>query len=164
MSTRTPSQIGRGSNVKGKRFQAAVAKAIRTHFPQAVSGRDNGYRTAAFTARDTGDLARAGGELFWSLKDVERAASFPPGMILDWLSEATVKGGGLLPILVIKRKGHTDPLRSWCWLWLHDMAALLGVGGCGITDVPMMVELGHLLGVLAVAGCTDAVPDVVQAV
>lgn len=162
MTEKTASQRGKSANVKGKLFQSSVAKAIRPWFPEAISGRDNGYRTRDFTAPDTGDLARAGANLFWSLKNVEAALTMPPGMIMGWMQEATEKGLGRIPLVVVKRKGHANPLRSWCWVWLPDLAHLLGSGAAFLDEdtdrYPMMMELGFVLDLLARAGHTDLCP------
>ena len=119
-AAKTPSQRGRFSRNKGARFQRDIAKAIRPWFPDARSGRDNGSATTS----DTGDLAMAGPDLYWSLKDDDAGFSSPPGLIAAWMAEARDKAAGRLPLLVQKRRGHADPLMSWCWLQLDDLVLL----------------------------------------
>jgi hypothetical protein len=144
---RTRSQIGRSSRAKGNRFEVAVANAIRPWFPDVRRSRDNGSATTT----DTGDLAGTPGA-YWSLKDVAAARTDPPGLIGGWLAEATAKCDGAVPLLVVKRAGHTDPLMSWCWLWLDDLLTLGGF--TGLQHVPVRMELRHVLDLLAAVGRT----------
>lgn len=145
---RTPSQVGRASRAKGAAFERAVTNAIRPWFPAVRRSRDNGSTTTT----DTGDLADAG-PFWWSLKDDKAGDTSPPGLIDQWMTEAATKGDGRTPLLVQKRRGHADPLRSWCWLWLDDLAHLLG--GPPVSDgaaCPVRMELRHVLHLLALLG------------
>lgn len=149
MTTRTASQIGRASRDKGARFERAVATAIKPWFPDVRRSRDNGSTSTS----DTGDLADAGPGLFWSLKDDKSGDTSAPGVIDAWLTEATVKGEGRIALLVQKRRGHADPLRSWTWLWLDDLVHL--TGGKAVSDdaaSAVRMELEFVLHVLAAAG------------
>lgn len=164
MTDRSISQIKRGARAKGLNFQSATARELRPWFPEARSERNNGFRSATHVAADAGDLGGAGDRLFWSLKNVEAATALPSGTILGWLNEAREKGRGRIPLLVIKRKGHTSPLRSWCWWWLSDLHCAM-TGECYAErpphdDVPVMMELQHALQVLVEAGLTDTIPEV----
>ena len=152
MSTpRSRSAIGRASRAKGARFEVAVANAIRPYFPEIRRSRDNGSATTS----DTGDLAGTHSELYWSLKDVAAARTEPPALLAGWLHEAVLKGACRLPLIVVKRRGHADPLSSWCWLRISDVAALLDADArrtflAGHT--PVRMELRHVLDLLAAAG------------
>ncbi len=144
---RTRSQVGRASRAKGNRFEVAVANAVRPWLPDVRRSRDNGSANAS----DTGDLAGTPG-IYWSLKDVAAAANEPPALIEGWLVEATKKGDGALPLLVIKRRGSVDPLRAHCWMWLDHLAHLLGADVPPETDAAVRMELEHVLDLLAAAG------------
>ena len=147
-AARTRSQIGRASRDKGARFERAVANAVRPWFPDVRRSRDNGSATTT----DTGDLADTGPGLFWSLKDVAAARTDPPGLIGGWLDEATAKCDGALVLIVQKRAGHADPLRSWAWLWLDDLVRL--VQGCNVPEPlgSVRMELRQVLDLLVAAG------------
>jgi hypothetical protein len=143
---RTRSQIGKASRAKGAAFERAVANAIRPWFPDVRRSRDNGSATTT----DTGDLVGTPG-VYWSLKDVAAARTDPSGLIAGWLAEAAEKADGAVPLLVIKRAGHADPLASWCWLWLDDI-------GPSLPHIPTRMELRHALDLLAAAG-GEQTPD-----
>jgi len=148
-ATRTRSQIGRSSRNKGTAFERAVANAIRPWYPNVKRSRDNGSAQTV----DTGDLA--GTPIFWSLKDVKAAQTEPPALIDGWLHEAVVKAGGAIPLLVIKRAGHSDPLMAHCWLRISDVALLLDADGRTAFlagHAPVRMQLRHALDLLAVAG------------
>lgn len=157
-AARTPSQIGRASRAKGGKYQRDVARAIRPWFPDAESGRVNGWRSATHVSADEGDLAKTAPGLFWSLKNVDRAATDPASLILAWMAEAREKAAGRVALLVQKRSGYADPLASWCWLRLRDLLELsfpesvpfayLGPSG----DEPVRMEFRAVLSLLAAAG------------
>lgn len=119
-AAKTRSQLGKMSRNKGAAFQKHLARAIRPWYPDARSGRDNG---SAHTT-DAGDLAETSPDLYWSLKDDAAGFSSPPGLIAAWMAEAREKANGKLPLLVQKRRGHADPLMSWCWLPLDELVHL----------------------------------------
>lgn len=148
---RTRSRIGRASRAKGAQFEVAVANAVRPWWPDVRRSRDNGSATTS----DTGDLAGTHSELYWSLKNVAAARTEPPGLLASWLHEAVLKGACRLPLVVVKRHGHADPLSSWCWLRISDVAALLGAdGGRAFLagHFPVRMELRHALDLLVAAG------------
>lgn len=145
VTARTPSQIGRASRDKGARFERQVAKALLPWFPEVRRSRDNGSATTS----DTGDLV--GTPLFWSLKDDKAGDTSPPGLIAAWLDEAVSKCEGRVALLVQKRRGHVDPLRSWCWLALDDLAHLLG-GKFPAHPAAVRMELISVLTLIAAAG------------
>lgn len=153
--TRTRSQIGRASRDKGARFERAVTKAIQPWFPDVRRSRDNGSATTS----DTGDLADTGPGLWWSLKDVAAARTDPPALIAAWLAEATAKAAGRIPLLVTKRSGHADVLRSWVWLSLDDLTWLAVCDRGVLVLAPVRMELRHVLHLLAAAGYTQGDPD-----
>ena len=148
---RTRSEIGRSSRAKGAAFERAVARALRPYFPEIRRSRDNGSATTS----DTGDLAGTGDRLWWSLKDVAAARTEPPALIAGWLAEASMKSDGRIPLVVVKRAGHADPLSSWCWLRISDVAALLDADAHRTSlagHAPVRMELRHVLDLLAAAG------------
>lgn len=147
---RTRSQIGRASRDKGARFERAVATALRPWFPEARRSRDNGSNRTA----DTGDLAGTHPGLWWSLKDVKAAHGDPPALIAGWLTEAAVKAAGATPLVVQKRPGHADPLRSWCWLMLDDLTWLTVRDRSTAAPSPVRMQLSDVLALLAYAGYT----------
>ena len=149
---RTRSRVGRASRAKGNRFEVAVANAVRPWLPDVRRSRDNGSANTS----DTGDLAGTPG-IYWSLKDVAAAANEPPALIEGWLVEAAEKGDGALPLLVIKRRGHADPLASRCWLWLDDLVEI-ATGQPAHPDMSVRMELRHVLDLLAAAGLAQR-PD-----
>lgn len=119
-AAKTAAQRGRASRAKGAKFERDIAKAIRPWFPDARRSRDNGSSNTS----DTGDIAMAGPDLYWSLKDDDKGLTSPPGLIAAWMAEARAKAGGRVPLLVQKRRGHADPLMSWCWLELDALVSL----------------------------------------
>lgn len=153
-ATRTRSQIGRSSRLKGAAFERAVANAIRPWFPDVRRSRDNGSAQTT----DTGDQAGTHPALWWSCKDVKAAQTDPPALVAAWLAEASSKAQGRIPLLIQKRPGHADPLRSWCWLLLDDLT-WLAVRDRGVVGLaPVRMELRHVLDLLANAGYA-ATPD-----
>lgn len=118
-AARTPSQRGRAARAKGANFERAVATALRPAFPDIRRSRDNGSTTTS----DTGDLVDAG-PIWWSLKDDAKGDLGTPSVIDAWQREATEKAGGLIPVIVQKRRGHADPLRSWCWVTVTHLVDL----------------------------------------
>lgn len=149
MTARTASQRAAASRNKGAKFERDVARAIRPWLPEVRRSRDNGSATTS----DTGDLAGAGDGLFWSLKDDAKGDTGAPGVIGGWLAEAIGKSAGRIPLLVQKRRGHADPLRSWCWLHLDDLVRL--TGGKPVSDdaaSAVRMELEPVLALLAAAG------------
>lgn len=152
-AARTPAQIGRASRNKGARFERAIATALRPWWPDIRRSRDNGSATTT----DTGDLSGTSPGLWWSLKDVAAAATDPPGLIGGWLAEAHAKCDGRLPLVVQKRAGHTDPLLSWCWLWLDDLVHLVGAPPIGddAGDATVRMALRDVLPLLAAQGYTQ---------
>lgn len=118
---RSPSERGRASRAKGAAFERAVTIALRPHFPDIRRSRDNGSTVTS----DTGDLIDAG-PIWWSLKDDAKGDLGTPGVIDAWQREAVEKAGDwLMPMIVQKRRGHADPLRSWAWLRLSDLLPLV---------------------------------------
>lgn len=158
-AAKTPSQRGRASRAKGGKYQRDLARALRPWFPDAVSGRDNGFRSATHTAADEGDLAKAGPGLWWSLKNVDRSSTDPASLIGAWLTEARSKAGTQrIPLVVQKRIGHADPLDSWCWLWLDHLTELTeSMPAEGTPVVPVRLAMRDVLVVLSRAGYCRAV-------
>lgn len=147
-AARTRSEIGRSSRRKGAAYERAVANALRPWYPDVHRSRDNGSTTTA----DTGDLAGTHERLWWSLKNVAAACTEPPALIGGWLDEARAKAADRIPLVVTKRHGHSDPLSSWCWLSYGDAVAVGGGDTYVRPDVPVRMQLRHVLDLLAGAG------------
>ena len=118
---RTRSQIGKANRNKGAVYERAIANAIKPWFPTAKRSRDNGSANTA----DTGDIAGTPG-VFWSCKDDKSGDSFAPGVIGGWMNEGVAKCDGAIVLLVQKRRGHAEPLHSWCSMWFDDFVLLAG--------------------------------------
>lgn len=119
-AAKTPSQRGRMSRNKGATWERDVARAIKPYFPDVRRSRDNGSSNTS----DTGDLVDAGPGLFWSLKDDKKGDMGTPMILKAWHDEAAAKAGDRIPLVVQKRRGHTDPLVAWCWLQLTVLVEL----------------------------------------
>jgi hypothetical protein len=148
-AVRTASERGRAARIKGAAFERAVARAIQPYFPEAQRSRDNG----SINTDDTGDITGTGPGLFWSLKDDKTGDMGKPSVINAWLSEVVEKAGPhRVPILLQKRRGHSDPLTSWAWLRLGDVNECLGSGcnGHPVDDLWVRMEFRAALRILVI--------------
>lgn len=137
------SERGRASRAKGATFERAVVIALRPWLPDIRRSRDNGSTVTS----DTGDLVDAG-PIWWSCKDDKSGDLGTPGVIDGWQREAEAKAGALMPVIVQKRRGHADCLRSWTWLPLAHLVEL--TTGAGTRhDGWVRVELRAFLALLA---------------
>lgn len=144
-AAKTPSQRGRASRNKGAAFERAVTTTLRPWFPDVRRSRDNGSTTTT----DTGDLVDAG-PFWWSLKDDKSGDLGTPSVLAGWQTEAVTKAGtALVPIIVQKRRGHSDVLRSWTWLRLDDLVHFAsGLDAPTSAQRWTRMELGDVLEIL----------------
>lgn len=149
-TAKTPQQRGKAARYKGAQWERDVANAIRPYFPDVRRSRDNGSSTTS----DTGDLVDAGPGLFWSLKDDKSGDMGRPSILAEWQREAADKAGIRMAVIVQKRRGHTDPLKAWCWLQLRhlvdlaaDQLACRDPANCWVR-----LEFGDALQLMAAAG------------
>ena len=155
-TTRTRSQIGRSSRNKGATVERQLAAWLRGHgWPHAERGRNNGFATAARSRGDGYDIDGCPGLLFDAKSTTDR-----PWLVPAWLRELADDADerGLLPILVVKQAGHTDPGRWWAWLLVSDLyrAVYRDPAERFAERVPMCLELGHLAPLLHAAGYGEA--------
>ena len=142
-AAKTPAQRGQAARRKGAVFERAIVTALRPWFPDIRRSRDNGSATTS----DTGDLIDAG-PFWWSLKDDKSGDLSTPSVIDGWWRDAETKAGDLTPLLVQKRRGHTDPLHSWVWLRACDFAHFATGADCDLGPGLTRLELGFFLAVL----------------
>jgi hypothetical protein len=123
------SAIGTASRRKGAEFERAVARYLQQWVPSARRGRDNGSEHTD----DQGDIAGIP-RLWVSLKNcaVRRTAA--------WMSEARLKCGGRIPVLVMKRPGCADPGSAEVVLSLDDLHTLIGDSARGGVDVTLTLH------------------------
>lgn len=117
------SRRGASSRRKGADAERAVVAYLRSHgWPHAERAVRTGYRTTAHTLPDPGDIT--GTPLVcWQVKYRQQE------QITQWLDEVDAQrqaAGADHGILVLRRPGHADPGRWWCWLDGKTAAALLG--------------------------------------
>lgn len=149
--------MGALSTNKGKVAERHLVRWLRENgFGGAERAVRTGYRIATRTAADPGDVTGTPG-IIWSCKDA--ATERLPA----WLAEldAMAAADGDVRLLVHKRKGHADPGEWWCWLRLSTLLALDGraTPAGPWADVPVRMELGHVVPLLHAAGYGDAIDE-----
>jgi hypothetical protein len=151
---RTPSQIGRANNRKGKERENRLVKYLRINgFPGAERTVRTGYRTAGREFTDRGDIDGTPG-LVWQ----SRAVSEPqwhkvPKFLIETEKQAKAAGADF-GILVIPRPGHASPGEWWAHMFLSDLLRLV-VGqpqAAAALHFGVRLELGELAPLLRVAG------------
>jgi hypothetical protein len=157
-AAKTRSQLGKMSRNKGAKAERDLVTYLRmVGFGGAERAVRTGYRTATRTSADPGDITGTPG-IVWSVKDaaVER--------IDAWLEELDAMAADpRLPVndvrlLVHKRRGHAIPDKWWCWLRLDALMALNPTASWSHLpdpDVPVRMELGHVIDLLHFAGYGD---------
>jgi hypothetical protein len=154
---KTASQRGAANRRRGHTAERDLAKWLRANgFPHAERAVKTGFRTTDRTIPDPGDITGTLG-IVWSVKDcaVER--------LEPWLSEldamddrANPTGMAEEPIrlLVVKRRGHADPARWWCYLRVYQLARVLDdAETCFVFGV--RAELQEIVMTLHAAGYGD---------
>lgn len=161
-------QRGRANRDRGHRAERDVVRWLRDNgFPSAERAVRTGYRTASRVAADPGDITGTG-PVLWSVKDCARERIDAWMDELDAMSDDSQYGGVSVPLLVVKRRGHADPGRWWCWLWqgqyldlyrtwlvrsnLTDPYDNLPLWTPTGTEYPLRMELGHVMPLLLAAG------------
>jgi len=157
-AAKSRSQLGRMSRNKGAKAERDLVAYLRmVGFGGAERAVRTGYRTKDRVAADPGDITGTPG-IVWSVKDaaVER--------IDTWLDELDAMAADpRLPVddvrlLVHKRRGRAIPDKWWCWLRLHELKGLVGAPNPSYSnddDVPVRMELGHVIDLLHAAGYGD---------
>lgn len=164
---RTHSQVGRANRRRGHDAERALARYLRTAgWPHAERAVRAGFRAADRVSQDPGDITGTPG-LLWSVKDcaAEQTAKW-----LDELDDMTdnAQHGGSRSFLIVKRRGHADPGRWWCWLWQGQYLDLyrtwlervdevrqipeLPLWQPAGTEYPLRMELGHVVPLLRAVG------------
>lgn len=144
-----------------------MCRYLRTNgFPHAERAVRTGFKAADRTSADPGDITGTP-FLLWSVKDcaVERLDTW-----LDELDDMTdnAQTGGCRSFLVVKRRGHADAARWWCWqwqsqyldlyrMWLEHVDEVRQIPELPLwvptgTEYPMRMELGHVVPLLRAAG------------
>jgi hypothetical protein len=139
---------GRRNRANGAAYERKVARYLKTWWPDAV-------RAVRNTTPDPGDVDGTNPCLWWSVKNCQDER------YTEWFAEIDRKAGGRVGLLVVRRRGHADPGRWWCWLRLGDLADL--VNGHVNTDPAnpgawVRLELAAAVGVLVAAGLAPLTP------
>jgi hypothetical protein len=148
-AAKTPSQRGTSNRRRGHQAERDLCNWLRRNgFPHAERAVRTGFRIGDRVSADPGDITGTPG-IVWSVKDcaVERTD--------QWFVElAAMKApaSSEIGLLVVKRRGHADPHRWWCWTWLEEIAGP-APGGLGLGRwFPIRAELGHVIPLLRAAG------------
>ena len=166
----TASKRGRANRNKGAQAERDVCRYLRANgFPHAERAVRAAFKAADHSAPDPGDITGTP-LVLWSVKDcaVER--------IDDWFDELddmtdNAQTGGCRAFLIVKRRGHADAGRWWCWQWQSQYLDLyrtwlehvdevrqipeLPLWVPAGTEYPMRMELGHVIPLLRAAGYGD---------
>lgn len=158
---RSASDIGRANLERSKRRERELVTYLRTHgWPGAERTVRTGYRVAARTSRDRGDIDGTPG-VAWQLKDVHESRHY---LVPVWMAETElqrVASGADYGVLVVKRAGHAFPGEWWAFVSLETMRRLLGGENAPVAgeDVVRM-QLDTLVVLLRRAGYGDAIEEV----
>ena len=138
---------------RGTAAETAVLRHVRDHgYPWAE-------RLALTGAADCGDISLLPGRLvILEVKAHASAATGQPGdaQLADWMSQTSterVNAGADYGVLVVKRKGTTDPGRWFAYVTAGQFASLLGADlELPNPHAPLCLSLASLLPVLRSAG------------
>lgn len=167
-AAKTPSQRGRANRNKGNQAERDLCRWLRINgLPHAERAVRTGFRTLDRTSADPGDITGTP-LILWSVKD---CAVEQIGKWFDELDDMSdhAQTSGCLTLLVLKRRGHADPARWWCWQWQSQYLELYRTWLEGVvidrrripelplwippgTEYPMRMELGHVIPLLRAAG------------
>ena len=158
---RTRSQIGKSNSAKGKADERKVVSFLRVSgFPEAKRMVRTGFRNGGNFSQDEGDITGTPG-VAWQVKSIaEREWWKVPRWLADTQAQKAASGADY-GILILKRKGHGHPGTWWAWLRLSDVVGLLGAPLPAPSrtpldlDVPVRLELSHLMPLLHLAGYGD---------
>lgn len=156
---------GATSRRKGNSAEVALANHLqRCGWPEARRAIVTGYRNRNTQVADPGDIRGTPG-LVWSCKNVARDQV--DRHIDQWMRELDNMNGlgdqlGGVPLLVVKRSGHADPARWWCYLRLHWLDELRGIQPERLdhAEQPVRLELATVVELLAHAGYTRPLREV----
>lgn len=115
MTATSAAYRGRRNRVNGAETERAVARYLTPWWPDA-------RRAVRSTDPDPGDIAETSPSLWWSVKRLKSVGEQVPAV---WLAELTAKKRGAIGLLVVRRFGHADVGRWWCWISLADLAEVL---------------------------------------
>ena len=149
------------SKRRGTSAEVAVLKYVRGNgFPWAE-------RLALSGNADCGDISLLPGRLVvLEVKAHASAATGQPGdaQLADWMSQTSterVNAGADHGVLVVKRKGTTDPGRWFAYVTAGQFATLLGADlQLPNPHAPLCLPLASLLPVLRSAGYGTALDEV----
>ena len=150
---------GATSRRKGATAEVALANYLQTHgWPEARRAVITGYRNHHTEVADPGDIRGTPG-IVWSMKNVARDQV--DRHIDQWMAELDNMNGlgdhlGGLPLLVVKRAGHANPARWWCYLRLRWLDELRGIqpDRLDAEQHPVRLELATIVELLNHAGYT----------
>lgn len=139
MTAPDASTRGRRNRSNGATAEREVARWLRPWWPDAC-------RAIRATFPDPGDLDCTSPGLWWSVKNVQVEQINP------WMAELLEKRGNRIGLLIVRRRGHSDPGKWWAWLTFHDLTELIGAAPPGAyqadDDAPLRMELRHLMPLL----------------
>lgn len=114
--TRTPASARKA----GTAFERAIADCLATHVDDRI---DRRAKTGSKDKGDIGGLRHMGGRIVVETKDYGGRYLIGP-----WLAEAEIERGNddaLAGLVVVKRRGLTDPLDQAVFMTMRDVIALL---------------------------------------
>lgn len=141
MTSAEASRRGRRNRLNGQFAEREVARWLRPWYPDAC-------RAVRSTDPDPGDVDCTSPGLWWSVKNTQVE------QINAWMREMDLKRVDRIGLLVVRRKGHASPGEWWCWLPLWHLSELLDgkpADECGVSDVPVRLELRHVMPLLVAA-------------
>lgn len=135
----------------GTRAESAVLKQILPYYPTAE-------RLALKGAADEGDIGHCGDFIF-EVKGGKQTEKVGDAQLGAWMGEAIVEAANRsvgYGVLVLQRKGFGvgRARRWWVWLPAGDLAEIMGGHWLPPGFVPVRMELGDFLELLADQGYT----------
>jgi hypothetical protein len=135
----------------GTRAETAVLRQILPYFPAAE-------RLALKGKADEGDIGHTGDFIF-EVKGGKQTEQVGDAQLTAWMGEAVTEAANRdvgFGVLVLQRKGYGLPRARRWWVWISggDLAEIMG--GCWLPPgfVPVRMELGDFLDLLADQGYT----------
>jgi hypothetical protein len=146
---------GKANGDRGKRAERALVAWLRAHgWPGAERTVRTGHRTRQRVSVDKGDVDGTPG-VCWQLKDVADAALHRVPVWLNETERQRMAAGADLGVLVVKRRGHSDPGDWWAWVPLVTLmhgvmtpAAASGIGAARMFTVPVRLAVADLAPIL----------------
>jgi Holliday junction resolvase len=171
---KTASQRGRANRRRGHDAERALARYLRTSgWPHAERAVRAGFQAADRTVADPGDITGTPG-LLWSVKNcIDERTDRWLNELDDMTDNAQQRGSR--SFLIVRRPGHADPSRWWCWLWQGQYLDLyrtwleqvdevrqipeLPLWQPAGTEYPLRMELGHVVPLLRAVGYGEPLSD-----